>query len=234
MSIARNPVRFVGRDRVATVRVAALIMAVFLAGCGEVEPAGRSVVVQYSGCGDGFGGAASGVLVGPERVVTVAHAVAQADAVFVGWNAVDHEAHVIGYDPRTDLALLDVPGLIADPVAFAEAQISSPVAIVGGLVSGDVNATVAAVVKIRIEEVLGTRKVSRHGLELRAPAVVGDSGAGVYDERGRLVGVIFAVNDDGSAVAWATAAREVQALLERNPENWECDPQRSRLVANQD
>lgn len=204
--------------------------ALMLGSCGDVTPVSRAVTVEVSGCGDAFDTSVAGVVVAPERVVTVAHGVSQADDVSVVWSEAEFVAHVVGYDPRADLALVAVPGLNMTPVPFAEARPAARVDVIGGLASGHVAATVKDVATIRIEEVLGTERVSRQGLELEVQAAVGDSGASVFDEKGRLVGVLFAVNDDGSDVGWATAATEVEALMGSEPEDWRCDPFRSRLV----
>lgn len=208
-----------------------LALALVLGSCGDVEPSDRAVTVEVSGCGDAFETSAAGIVVAPERVVTVAHAVSQGDAVSVSWSQAEFAAHVVGYDARTDLAVVAVPGLNMTPVPLAAAHPTASVSVVGGLASGTLTATVTEVLTIRIQEVLGTERVSRKGLELAVSAAVGDSGAGVFDEEGRLVGVLFAVNDDGSSVGWATAATEVEALMSRDPEEWRCDPSRSRLIA---
>ena len=186
-----------------------MCLAVMLGSCGDVTPSSRAVTVEVSGCGDAFDTSVAGVVVAPERVVTVAHGVSQADGVSVVWSEAKFVARVVGYDARSDLALVAVPGLSMTPVPVAETRANAGVDVIGGLASGNVTATVTDVATIRIEEVLGTERASREGLELEVQAAVGDSGAGVFDEKGRLVGVLFAVNDDGSNVGWATAATEI-------------------------
>lgn len=208
-----------------------MCLALVLGACGDVEPSSRAVVVHASGCGDAFDTSAAGIVVAPERVVTVAHAVGQGDDVSVEWSEAVFAARVVGYDARTDLAAVEVPGLNMTPVLFNEARAAAAVDVIGGLASGDLAATVTDILTIRIQEVLGTERVTREGLKLAVPAAVGDSGAGVFDDKGRLVGVLFAVNDDGSSIGWATAASEVEALMDRDLEEWRCDPSRSRLVA---
>lgn len=195
-----------------------------------MTPAERVVAIDVSGCGDAFDGRVGGVVVADERVVTVAHGLAQADGISVGWAGQTRVGEVVGYDSRTDLAVVAVPGLEATRVEFGQPASGDRLTLVGGLASGDVDATVDRVLTIRIEEVLGTERVERAGLKLGVVAEIGDSGAGLFDRAGRLGGVVFAVNDDGSAIGWATAASEVATLLGQSPEPWGCDPGRSRLV----
>ena len=50
----------------------------------------------------------------------------------------------------------------------------------------------------------------------------GDSGAGIYDGSDRLIGMLFAVQGD-SGIAWATAADEIEDLLDTELSLYECD-----------
>ncbi|HVR31237.1 MAG TPA: trypsin-like peptidase domain-containing protein [Acidimicrobiia bacterium] len=208
------------------------IAAALLIGCGSPDAASRSVVLTVAGCGDAFDSEVAGVVVAVDRVLTVAHAVVQADTIEVAAPQGAFSGRVVAVDRRTDLALLAVDGLVAEEVVFGAASPGDRVAV-RGLVSGEVEGEVVEVVDIGIEEALGTNRVERHGLRLRAGLVVGDSGAGVYAEDGALVGLVFAVNEDGSETAWATSAREIEELLRAGEAMWTCDPGRSRLVSGQ-
>lgn len=183
------------------------------------------VEVTFSGCGKAFSGAVAGVVVGPDLVATVAHGVIQGDDFRVG----ELRGTVVALDTRTDLALIEVAGLDGVPVRLASATAGEEVSIEGGLSSDSTDAEVVSTPMIRIEEVLGTRRVERRGVELRAVLDEGDSGAGVFDYQHRLVGIVFAVNDERDGVAWAAAAAEVESLLGATPERWECVPGDSRL-----
>jgi len=209
---------------------AAVLAAVLAVSCSVTPPGERTVSVAAAGCGDGFDTTVAGVVVGHDLVVTVAHGVAQADAIVVTRNGVTFAGTVVGLDSRTDLALVSVPGVGGDEIVPGEITPGRTVTIAGGLASGDLGAVVTRTATIRIERVLGTDRVERAGIELAAGATVGDSGAGVFDDEGRLLGVLFAVNDDGSEAVWATAVSEVVELLEAPRARWICDPSRSRLV----
>lgn len=211
--------------------LAVTAMAVTVGSCAGVSrPLDRVAEVFTTGCGHAFDGGGSGVVVGPGLVLTAAHVVAQADAIRVVAGDAERDARVVGYQPRSDLALLSVPGLEGQVAELAAGSRGDTGTIVGGSASGDVPYTILRVVDISIPEVLGTARSLRVGYELEAGAAHGDSGAGLFDDRGRLVGVLFAVDSDGSTRAWATASSEVKGLLDAPRVTWRCRVDRSRLV----
>ncbi|MFP5333572.1 MAG: serine protease [Acidimicrobiia bacterium] len=195
------------------------------------SPAAEPVTVEivFDGCGAAFAGSVAGVVIGPELAVTVAHGVIQGDRFRVDGGA----ASVVALDRRSDLALLEVPGMEVRDVTLASTETGAHVTVVGGLVNQIADARVVATPTIRIEEVLGTRRVERAGLELQAPLEEGDSGAGVFDDRKRMVGVVFAVNDERDGTAWAVSSREVETLLAGDRTAWVCDPAESTLRRDQ-
>lgn len=192
-----------------------------------VEPV--TVEVVFDGCGAAFAGSVAAVGIGPELAVTVAHGVIQGDRFRVDGEA----ASVVALDRRSDLALLEVPGMEVRDVTLASTEVGAHVTVVGGLVNEVAEARVVATPIIRIEEVLGTRRVERAGLELEARLDEGDSGAGVFDDRNRMVGVVFAVNDARDGTAWAVTGSEVETLLARDRTPWVCDPATSTLRQDQ-
>ena len=187
-------------------------------------------MITYSGCGDAFGGVVAAIVVGPELAVTVAHGVAQADTIEVEWAETSYQGRVVAYSSRSDLALVAIQGLELDAVTFGAPVTGSEIRLVGGLASREPVLAVDQTLTIRIEEVLGTERVEREGVKLTGDAAVGDSGGGLFDGSDALVGIVFAVSDDGSGAVWATAASEITALLESEEGEWACDPARSRLV----
>ncbi|MFQ5558296.1 MAG: hypothetical protein ACE5GB_12430, partial [Acidimicrobiales bacterium] len=98
--------------------------------------------------------------------------------------------------------------------------------------SGTVEVNVSDVVRLSIDEVLGSARHRRAGYRLAARAADGDSGAGVYDEHDRLAAIVFATTSDDPATAWATASSEVSAFLHDavDGSGWSCEPARSRVV----
>ena len=84
--------------------------------------------------------------------------------------------------------------------------------VVGGLASGTVGFEVRRVVDLSIEEVGGTERHRRRGYELAATTRDGDSGAGVYDAVGNLIGVVFASGPEDDTT-WVTASNEIEQFL---------------------
>ncbi|MEM7271945.1 MAG: trypsin-like peptidase domain-containing protein [Actinomycetota bacterium] len=222
----------------------------------------RAVVVATTGCGSAPGGEGSGVALAPTRILTAAHVVAGATEVTVrlrGEVPIDRsigtaettgdaagpdatpalrtvEATVVAYDTRRDLALLDLDGdgvaAPAGPVPIRDLGTGDAGIIIGAGVSGDIPFTVAERTIIEIDEVRGTDRVRRAGYLLEAATSPGDSGSGLYDGRGYLVGVLFAVSTDNGRRSWATAGDEVDAFITDLDVrgDFACDPDRSRLA----
>ncbi len=105
--------------------------------------------------------------------------------------------------------------------------------IVGGTASGDVPFTVVDATTIEMDEVRGTGRVRRSGYLLEARTLPGDSGAGLYDDAGHLVGLLFAVSTEDGTRSWATAAVEIEAFLADDgvTGRFRCDPEQSELRA---
>jgi len=178
----------------------------------------RAARVVTSGCGWASARTGSGVALEDGIVITVAHMVVRADTVTVSvgeGQAV--AADITAIDLERDLAMLRLP---PSGITRAEAAPISPGAdsggsVVGGATSGTVAFTGRQAARISIEEVLGTQRHERLGYELDVVTARGDSGAGVYDDRGRLVGIVFATSDNGTTT-WATAVSEVLAFVVEN------------------
>jgi len=79
------------------------------------------------------GSRASGVVVGQNRILTAAHAVAPDTEVFVGIDAQFHTAHVLLRDVANDLLILvaDTANISPLPISLAEPRLLEPVWAVG-------------------------------------------------------------------------------------------------------
>lgn len=217
----------------------AAVAVLLIAGCdgataesAGTEPAQRAATVQTTGCGLAPERTGSGVAVGDGIVVTVAHLVARADSieVSVGTGEVV-EASVVKLDLAKDLAALRLPLDEPTELELSQVEAGGEGLIVGGAASGAVPFTVKEKVSVSIEEVLGTQRHSRVGYEIDAATASGDSGAGAYDEAGRLIGIVFATTTDGSTT-WLTASVEIQDFLagvDASSAPISCDPDTSRL-----
>ena len=166
-------------------------------------------------------------------MITAAHVVIGASQVTVtSSDGIDHTATIVAVDTLTDLAVLEVSGLLAPPVDFSRLEAHDAVTVVGGAASGSVPAEVIRPATLTIDEVRGTRRTSRGGYELRAEIGRGDSGAGVFDADGRLAAIVFAVPTEREGIAWATRADEIEAVLDdvRDDSHYVCEPEASRVI----
>lgn len=215
---------------------ATLVLAVVSIACSGATPAApgdRAVELTTTGCGYATGRTGSGVAVGDGLIVTVAHLVVQADSIAATVGGVDRgSATVVGVDLQRDLAALRLSQAILPAVDTAPAAVGDTGTIVEGAATGSVAYEVRSAVEVSIEEVLGSERHKRLGYELEALTARGDSGAGAYDEAGRLIGVVFAYSTD-PRVTWITASEEVIDFLtvaEATGNTFVCDAERSRIA----
>jgi len=158
----------------------------------------------------------TGFVYGPERVMTNAHVVAGVDEpkVTVGDRKLD--ATVVLFDPATDVAVLAVPGLRREALAFAvePANSGADALVLGYPQDGpfDVRAArVSGILDARGEDIYGRQAVTREIYALRALVRQGNSGGPLIDPTGRVLGVIFAAAADDPNIGYALTAQEVQA-----------------------
>lgn len=173
--------------------------------------------VETVGCGGRFEGSAFAVA--PTTMVTNAHVVAGADEVDV--RTPDRRvlaAQVVAFDPDRDLAVLEVPGLGADPLLLAPATEGASATVIG--YPGGQNepraapATVQQLASVVGRDLYGSDTVRRELLFLAAELRRGDSGGPVVDIDGNVIGAVFAVSPDRDTTAFALAAQEVEAILD--------------------
>lgn len=162
---------------------------------------------------------ATGFVMGPGRVVTVAHvlgvdgmgATARIDRPGGGPGGL--AARVVSIDERDDLAVLAVHGAFAVGTSSLEGVRGRPVvlALRGGRVLV-VRARLRRSIIAHITTPDGRQVVDRPALELAAPIRAGDSGAPVVGADGRVVGVVFARSDGAAGVAYAVDGRVLGRL----------------------
>jgi S1-C subfamily serine protease len=203
----------VTRHVVAAVCVAGgLTIAAAAALIGDEPPADPVVVrVELEGATNAAE-VATGFVVGPGRVVTVAH-VLNRDRMLVvrSGNAAPRPARVLREDRRNDLALIGVAGLKSAERA-AEGTSGNRL-----LVRRDGRTTaLRATIRRRIRATVrgpdwGPYRPS--AFELAARVRLGDSGAPLVDANGRVAGVLFARASNGRGTAYAVSAAALVPLL---------------------
>ena len=149
-----------------------------------------------------------------ERVMTNAHVVAGVREPVV--ERVDGEAlpaRVVLFDADRDVAVLAVPGLPGSPLDFAgPAEAGDDAVVVGYPQDGPFRADAARVrqtQRARGPDIYGERTVVREIYALRGRVRPGNSGGPLLDERGDVLGVIFAAAADDPQTGYALTAAEV-------------------------
>jgi S1-C subfamily serine protease len=164
----------------------------------DVRRAAASVVrVTGTACGLGIEG--SGWVIARGVVVTNAHVVAGEDdtAVQIRGDGPRHDADVIAFDERNDIAILAVSGLGDTPAlkVASSAPSGRAAAILGFPRNGPYDARparLAATDEVISQDAYGRGPVTRQILTVRGNIRPGNSGGPVVDTRGRVAGTIFA------------------------------------------
>lgn len=190
--------------------VAALVVA---GGCAADDgPDQADVVVGVHSVACEAASRGVGVVVGDERVLTNAHVVAGADTIEID----GREGLLIGFDANRDLALVAVRQLARPGIEFGSVEVGDE----GTLVA--IDATTHHVrhpfrVRRRIratgDDIYRDAGADRRALEVEVEFAPGWSGAGLFDDRGRLVGVAFAESRRMPGVAYAVAGSEITDFL---------------------
>jgi S1-C subfamily serine protease len=163
----------------------------------------------------------SGFVISPDHVLTNAHVVAgvtEGPDVYTRFGREIH-ATVVLYDPQRDLAVLDVPGLRAAPLTFADSADFGASAIVAGYPL-DHQFTVGAARLDAAESAKGpniyqSSLVIRQIYPIRALVQPGNSGGPLLSPQGQVYGVVFAaavsLKDTGYALTADEVASDVAA-----------------------
>jgi S1-C subfamily serine protease len=188
-----------------------------IAGDPDVVRAGGSVVrVLGTACGLGVEG--SGWAVAPGLIVTNAHVVAgESDTTITTQGGASLGATAVYYDPENDLALLrveaDLPVL---PIA-PDPRSGAGAAVLGYPENGPYAAAAARLGDTRdtiSEDSYGRGPVRRLIASLRGEVRSGNSGGPLVDDRGRVLGTVFAATTSGAPGGFAVPDEVVEAALE--------------------
>jgi S1-C subfamily serine protease len=162
----------------------------------------------------------SGFVVAPNRVMSNAHVVAGSDSVTVENDGRSYDATVVSYDPQADISILNVPGLSATPLAFADAPARTGIdALVLGYPGGGAFAATPARIREIIElngpDIYRTTTVTREVYTIRGTVRQGNSGGPMIDLNGRVLGVVFGAAVDDAETGFVLTAKEVSRQLQK-------------------
>lgn len=203
-----EPVEPIGSPDAAIVEREAVVEA----GNQTVKVIGRARACDSNLEGSGFAFA-------PERVMTNAHVVAGVNnpAVLVGGVGDSYPAEVVYFDPDTDIAVLAVPDLPAEPLQFSlDANRGDNLAVIGYPENGPLATVPARVREIQTasgRDIYGRGVVVREIISMRADVRPGNSGGPVVDRDGDVVGLVFANSLDREDTGYAMTARQVAPAI---------------------
>jgi uncharacterized membrane protein required for colicin V production len=162
----------------------------------------------------------TGFVVDDERVMTNAHVVAGTDRVTVETAWGNLPAEVVHYDPATDLAVLAVPGLPAQPLPLASepASAGDDTIALGYPLDGPYTATPTRIrerITLRGPDIYDSATVQRDVYTVRGQVRSGNSGGPLIDPEGRVVGVVFGASVEDPDTGFVLTADEVRDEIER-------------------
>lgn len=185
---------------------------------------GSIVEVQADEPKCGTDSSGSGWVVASDRIITNAHVVAGSSSVdvLIDSKSEKFDATVVGYDPETDIAVLDVPGLNAKPlVRDASSQVIGASVFAAGypgggsytIAPGRVRETIRATGK----DIYDDKTVTRDVYSLRAIVRPGDSGGPLLDPAGHVTGLVFAMSTTDSDTGYALTLAQIAPMLAKAP-----------------
>jgi S1-C subfamily serine protease len=156
----------------------------------------------------------SGFVFARDRVMTNAHVVAGVTNPRVEVGGQQREATVVLYDPETDIAVLQVPGLGRTPLRFSTVRASTgDDAIIVGYPEDGPFFVGPARIRDRLNvpgpDFYNEHTVNREAYILYGDVRSGNSGGPLLAPDGRVYGVIFAAAVDKQNTGFALTAQEV-------------------------
>jgi S1-C subfamily serine protease len=152
-------------------------------------------------------------------VVTAAHVVAGETDTVVEQPGSNQRlpAQVFGFDPKNDIAILNVPALAAQPLPLVDPREGAPVAVVGYPGNGPLDSTPARIGKtasVLTDDAYGKGPVTRTITSVGGLIRHGDSGAPAIDAKGEVESTIFAARvGSGNPSGYGVPASVVRKLL---------------------
>ena len=191
-----------------------------IASSPALASAARSVV-KITGVAEACnrGQEGSGWVVAPERVVTNAHVVAGVQTPHVRPRGTGHsyDAKVVVFDPKRDLAVLEVPGLPSPALPLGPSLTRGGGAVVAGFpLDGPYRldpARVREVLTARGADIYGDPGTVREVYSLYARVQPGNSGGPLFDTRGEVVGTVFAKSLDDDVTGYALTMDEARPVI---------------------
>jgi S1-C subfamily serine protease len=183
-----------------------------------VIAADRASIVKIRGqapsCGKDIEG--SGFVYAPGKVMTNAHVVGGTRSLIVRQsNNRQYAATVVLFDPKRDIAVLDVPSLKAPQLDFDLNGKADDSSLVVGYPEDGPFTVAAARIREQITatgaDIYSSGNVRRQVFSLYAQVQQGNSGGPLLSTDGRVLGVVFAKSLEDKNTGYALTAQEVSS-----------------------
>ena len=160
----------------------------------------------------------SGFAAGTDVIVTNAHVVAGERSTSVITPAGRKlRATVVLFDPDRDLALLRVPGLGEPPLLIGSAKVGTTGAVFGHPGGDPTLRPTPAAIRNQVtaigRDLYDSHETRRQVFILASALAPGDSGGGLVNTNGVVVGVAFAIAPDRPGTAYALTTDELRPVL---------------------
>ena len=181
-----------------------------------VQSAGRMGQYVFSGAGSGV------IITANGYIVTNNHVVNGAQTIIVRLNSGEsYRASLIGRDVRTDIAVLKIDARGLKPVVFGDSGkiIIGEQAVVIGNPLGELGGTVTEGIISSLDRDIVVDGESMTLLQTSAAVNPGNSGGGLFNNRGELVGIVnaksggFGIEGLGFAIPVNTAAAVIEQII---------------------
>ncbi len=174
------------------------------------------VKIEGYGCGGIVEG--SGFVAAPGLVITNAHVVAGVAHPYVMDSNGQHSTTVIWFDPNLDLAVLEVSNLAGSTLNLDQSIVTNgtATAILGYPGGGSFTARPGVIMDEFTaigQNIYGQANTTRNVYELKGEVIPGNSGGPLINQKGAVVGVVFAESTEYNQVGYALAMQKVVSEL---------------------
>lgn len=187
----------------------------------ETVKTSNNSVVKIDGIAESCSAAmtGSGFIVANERVITNAHVIAGVeDPVVSQFNTdLQLQGKVIYLDRNKDIAILFVPGLMAESLTFIGPVTPNEVGFVSGYPNGGALKTSAVSISTEFEslgtDIDGKGKVTREVIVFGGKVQPGNSGGPLFNMQGQVLGMVFAADAESKNTGYALAPQELIEII---------------------
>lgn len=174
-------------------------------------------VVKVTGRGCGGISTGTGFIAADNIIITNAHVIAGMHSPFVIDQAGQHTTQTIFFDPRLDLAILRTSNITAKPLPLQPEPVNNGTQgaslgyATGRLVAN--GATVLSRQKATGYDIYNVMPASRMIYTVNGTIDEGDSGGPLLNDRGEVIGAIFAKSSTTPHIGYALTAEQIDVSL---------------------